>query len=187
MQHCGGGPGANAFGEFGPAGDAQHDLYQALEQWVEKGVAPDKIIAKKFVSEADHTQGVKMTRPLCPYPESAKYKGAGDTDDTANFACSEKLEKVTDSSVKPPRALHSPEPKYSKSAREQGIEGIVVVAITIGSNGQVVDPKVVRPLEPSLDAIAIETVKTWKFAPATKNGRPVAVMMNVEISYNLRQ
>jgi TonB family protein len=185
MQHCGGGPGANAFGQFGPAGDAQHDLYQALEQWVEKGVAPDKIIAKKFVSEADHTQGVKMTRPLCPYPQSAKYKGTGDTNDAASFVCSEKPVKVADSSIKPPRALRTPEPKYSKSAKEQRIEGIVVVDITIGSNGQVSDPKVVRPLEPSLDANAIEAVKKWEFVPAIKDGRPVAVRMNIEISYKL--
>ncbi len=90
LQHCGGGPGANAFGEFVPAGDAQHDLYQALEQWVEKGLAPDKIIATKYVSDADHTKGVKMTRPLCPYPQSAKYKGTGDTNDAGSFECAKK-------------------------------------------------------------------------------------------------
>ena len=178
MQHCGGGPGANAFGEFGPAGDAQHDLYQALEQWVEKGLAPDKIIAKKFVSEADHTQGVKMTRPLCPYPQSTKYKGTGDTNDAASFACSEKLVKLI-GSVKPPRALYTPEPKYPKGAKKQGI---VVLAATVGSNGRVYDPKVLRSLDPSLDASAIETVKAWKFAPATQDGIPVSVQMNMEIT-----
>lgn len=87
MQHCIGGPGANSFGQFAPAGDAQHDLYQALEQWVEKGTAPDKLIATKHVSEADPSRGVKMTRPLCPYQQSAKYKGTGDTNDAANFEC----------------------------------------------------------------------------------------------------
>jgi TonB family protein len=180
MQHCGGGPGANAFGEFGPAGDAQHDLYQALEQWLEKGVAPDKIIAKKFVSEADHTQGVKMTRPLCPYPQSAEYKGTGDTNDAANFECMEKIVKLT-GSIKPPRALYTPQPKYSTSKRQKS-EGTVVVAVTVGSNGQVSDPKIVRSIEPSIDANVIEAVKTWKFAPATENGFPVAVRMNVEIT-----
>ena len=87
MQHCQGGPGADSFGQFAPAGDAQHDLYQALEQWVEKGAAPDKLIATKYLSDADHSKGAKMTRPLCPYPQSARYKGAGDTNDAASFEC----------------------------------------------------------------------------------------------------
>ncbi len=86
MQHCTGGPGANSFGQFAPAGDAQHDLSQALEQWVEKGTAPDKIVATKYVDD-DHSKGVKFTRPLCPYPQSAKYKGTGDTNDAASFEC----------------------------------------------------------------------------------------------------
>jgi hypothetical protein len=87
LQHCGGGPGANSFGEFTPAGGADHDLYKALEKWVEDGPAPDKIIATKFVNEADHTQGVKMTRPICPYPKTVHYKGTGDTNDAVNFEC----------------------------------------------------------------------------------------------------
>lgn len=88
MQHCGGGPGPNSFGQVvSGEGDARHNLYTALEQWVEKGEAPDKVIATKFVNDQDHAQGVKMTRPLCPYPQAAKYKGTGDTNDEANFVC----------------------------------------------------------------------------------------------------
>ena len=90
MQHCGGGPGPNFFGQFGagPA-DPQRNLRLALEQWVEKGIAPDKIIATKFVNDLDPGQGVKLTRPLCPYPQIAKYNGSGDTNDAANFACAQ--------------------------------------------------------------------------------------------------
>jgi len=89
MQHCGGGPGANAFGENGPVlggKDAQHNISLALEQWVEKGVAPGAVIATKYEND-DQAKGVKMTRPLCPYPQVAKYKGNGDTNDAANFVC----------------------------------------------------------------------------------------------------
>jgi feruloyl esterase len=188
MQHCGGGPGANAFGEFGPAGDAQHDLYQALEQWVEKGVAPDKIIAKKFVSEAEHTQGVKMTRPLCPYPQSAKYKGTGDTNDAANFECVAgplNPGSAPDPSIRPPRALYTPTPNYSKSARKKKIQGTVTISIIIGIDGHIHGVTVVKPLEPSLDTNAIEAAKMWKFEPAVKDGKPVAVQMDVDMSYNL--
>jgi hypothetical protein len=91
VQHCFLGPGPDSFGQFGwsPNGtpnDPQHDMYSALEQWVEKGVAPGTIIATKLES-ASHKAA--MTRPLCPYPQTAKYKGSGDTNDAANFVCAE--------------------------------------------------------------------------------------------------
>jgi feruloyl esterase len=52
-------------------------------------VAPGPIIATKYVNDLDPSQGVKMTRPLCPYPKIAKYKGTGDTNNAANFVCSQ--------------------------------------------------------------------------------------------------
>jgi feruloyl esterase len=93
MQHCGGGPGPNAFGQQGfsaPQPDAQHNIYAALDQWVEKGSAPERIVATKYANDANPAQGVKMTRPLCPYPQVAKYKGTGDNNDEANFVCAKK-------------------------------------------------------------------------------------------------
>ena len=86
MQHCGGGPGPDSFGQYGVAqGDAGHNLGRALEQWVEQGVAPDRIVATKF-KPGTPPEAVR-TRPLCRYPEVAKWKGSGSTDDAANFAC----------------------------------------------------------------------------------------------------
>ena len=83
MQHCSGGPGPDSFGQGTvPHGDAQHDLEAALERWVEQGVAPDKIVASKVKAGA-----VVRTRPLCPYPQVAKWSGSGSTDDAANFTC----------------------------------------------------------------------------------------------------
>jgi feruloyl esterase len=89
MQHCGGGPGPNAFGQDAnsPPSDPEHNIYSALEQWVEKGVAPSQIVATKYVDESNPAKGVRMTRPLCAYPQVAKYKGTGDTNDAANFVC----------------------------------------------------------------------------------------------------
>ncbi|MBL8215789.1 MAG: tannase/feruloyl esterase family alpha/beta hydrolase [Bryobacterales bacterium] len=78
MQHCGGGPGATQIGAAaGSPGDATNNVVLAVEKWVEEGVAPNQIIAK----------GNKRTRPLCPYPKVAKYKGTGSTDEAANFVC----------------------------------------------------------------------------------------------------
>jgi TonB family protein len=187
MQHCGGGPGANSFGQFAPGVDADHDLNQALERWVEKGIAPDKLIATKFIDDKPE-KGVAMTRPLCAYPAAATYTGAGDTNDAANFECSvdaAMARMFKNPSVKAPRALHTPEPKYSKSAKKQGIQGVVTLSAVIGIDGMAHDVKVVKSLEPTLDANAIEAVKTWKFAPATKDGRPVAVEMRLEVDFKL--
>ncbi len=88
MQHCGGGPGPDVFGQYGSSAqyDPQHNMYMALEQWVEKGDAPSEIIAAKLAHGAAGLQ-VKETRPLCVYPQVAKYKGSGDTNDAANFVC----------------------------------------------------------------------------------------------------
>ena len=71
MGHCSGGPGPNRF-----------DMLGALEQWVEKGVAPDRVIASRSTNGK-----VDRTRPLCLYPLVARHKGTGSTDEAANFAC----------------------------------------------------------------------------------------------------
>ena len=71
MAHCGGGEGPNTF-----------DAVSALEQWVEKGQAPDRIVASRM-----RDGKVDRTRPLCPYPQVATYKGTGNTDDAASFVC----------------------------------------------------------------------------------------------------
>ena len=71
MAHCAGGEGPDIF-----------DKLAAMEQWVEKGKAPDQMIA------SHSTNGkIDRTRPLCPYPQVAKYQGAGSQDEAANFIC----------------------------------------------------------------------------------------------------
>lgn len=86
VGHCGGGPGPNQFGQAGGTGDAEHDMVAALERWVERGVAPTHIVATKYVAD-DKTKGVAISRPLCPFPEVAKYKGTGPVTAAASFAC----------------------------------------------------------------------------------------------------
>ena len=88
MQHCFQGPGTDSFGQPGTTvpKDSEHDLQLALEQWVEKGVAPGVIVATRHVDD-DAAKGVQMTRPLCPYPQEAKYKGSGDTNQAESFEC----------------------------------------------------------------------------------------------------
>jgi feruloyl esterase len=91
MTHCYGGPGAPNFGAVGqqipPARDATHDIQSALERWVEKGEAPNELVATKFTDDRPTTRAVQLTRKMCVYPAVAKYKGSGDQNDAANFAC----------------------------------------------------------------------------------------------------
>jgi tannase/feruloyl esterase len=86
MQHCGGGSGTDNFGAAisGTPTDPQHSLQLTIEQWVEKNSAPTTIIATKF---AQGSRTPSMTRPLCAYPQSAKYNGAGDPNSAASFTC----------------------------------------------------------------------------------------------------
>jgi hypothetical protein len=87
MQHCDNGPGADSFGQVGRLAfdDPLHSVDAALELWVEKGTAPAEIIASKYAADGLHA--VTMTRPLCAYPQSAKYKGSGDPNDAGSFVC----------------------------------------------------------------------------------------------------
>jgi feruloyl esterase len=71
MAHCAGGVGPD-----------QNDAVTAIIDWVEHGIAPDRIVAKKIVNGT-----VTRSRPWCPYPQVARYKGAGSTDDADNFEC----------------------------------------------------------------------------------------------------
>jgi feruloyl esterase len=88
MEHCGGGAGPNVFGQFGVgAGDRFHDIDTALEAWVEQGQAPERIVATKYKNGMNPAGGMERTRPLCPFPQAAKWSGSGSTDDAANFQC----------------------------------------------------------------------------------------------------
>lgn len=91
MEHCGDGPGADNFG-FAPGlppdePDPSRNMTTALERWVEHGTAPSAIVATKYNTPDNPSSGVKFTRPLCPYPQVARYKGAGSENDAASFAC----------------------------------------------------------------------------------------------------
>ena len=91
MGHCYAGVGASNFGGVGqqrpPVRDGAHDLVVALEDWVERGIAPREFVATKYVSSDPTTSVVQFQRRLCMHPAVAKYKGAGDPNDAASFIC----------------------------------------------------------------------------------------------------
>ncbi|MBC7925621.1 MAG: tannase/feruloyl esterase family alpha/beta hydrolase [Bryobacteraceae bacterium] len=87
MLHCNGGPGANTFGQFGPPqSDPRRDLAAAVERWVEQGVPPDRITATKYKND-DRADDIVATRPICPWPQVAKWTGIGSSSDAINFVC----------------------------------------------------------------------------------------------------
>jgi feruloyl esterase len=71
MNHCQGGPGTDTF-----------DKVAAIEEWIARGTAPAQIVASHSTSGT-----VDRTRPLCPYPQVAVYKGTGSTDEASSFSC----------------------------------------------------------------------------------------------------
>jgi feruloyl esterase len=89
MQHCAGGAGPDEFGASTLWNPDPHDnVRTALELWVEKGTAPAAIIATKAADGSPGSAAAQeMTRPLCPFPQVAKYKGSGDTKAAESFVC----------------------------------------------------------------------------------------------------
>lgn len=85
MGHCGGGIGPNQLGTGGGQNpDPEKDILSALERWVEKGIAPEKLIG---TGKATDDPFKTLTRPICPFPQTAVYRGSGDPNLESSFQC----------------------------------------------------------------------------------------------------
>jgi TonB family protein len=87
--------------------------------------------------------------------------------------------------VTAPKPLYTPDPKYDKSARKAKYQGICVLSLIVGPDGTPRDVRVTRALGEGLDVKAVEAVSKWRFEPATKDGKPVASFINVEVTFRL--
>ncbi|HEY3930177.1 MAG TPA: energy transducer TonB [Candidatus Koribacter sp.] len=87
--------------------------------------------------------------------------------------------------VSAPRALNTPDPEYSEEARKAKYQGTCILWLIVGPDGHPRDVKVARSLGMGLDQKAIDAVKKWTFEPAMKDGKPVAVQINVEVNFRL--
>jgi TonB family protein len=87
--------------------------------------------------------------------------------------------------VSAPRAIYAPDPEYSEEARKAKYQGTVVLWMIVGPDGRPRDIRVARSAGMGLDEKALETVRTWRFEPARRDGQPVAVQINVEVSFRL--
>jgi TonB family protein len=87
--------------------------------------------------------------------------------------------------INAPRVTYQPDPEYSEQARKSKYSGEVLLSLIVGPDGVPRNIKSLAPLGEGLDEKAIDAVKTWKFEPATKEGKPVAVQIMVEVSFRL--
>src|SRR5215813_1639611 len=90
-----------------------------------------------------------------------------------------------DSGVSAPRPIYSPEPEFSEEARKAKYQGVVGLNVVVGPDGRIHSAQVAKSLGMGLDEKAIETVRLWKFDPAKKDGRPVAVAVYIEVDFHL--
>jgi TonB family protein len=87
--------------------------------------------------------------------------------------------------VSPPKALYAPDPEYSEEARKARYQGTVVLWLVVDTNGLPQRIRVQRSLGKGLDEQAVAAVQRWRFEPSKKDGKPVPVMINVEVNFRL--
>ena len=87
--------------------------------------------------------------------------------------------------VSPPRTIYAPEPEFSEEARKAKYQGVCTLGLVVGADGRPRNIRVLNSLGMGLDEKAIETVKTWKFEPAMKDGHPVNVEIAIEVDFHL--
>jgi TonB family protein len=87
--------------------------------------------------------------------------------------------------VTAPVPVYTADPPYTGVARGQKIQGTVMLQIIVDSSGLPQNVEVIKPLGYGLDQNAVETVRQYRFKPALKDGKPVAVYMTVAINFRL--
>ncbi len=87
--------------------------------------------------------------------------------------------------VTAPRVIFAPDPEFSEEARKAKFQGTVVLFVVVGTDGRAHDVRVIRSLGMGLDEKALEVIGQWRFEPGRKDGNPVAVQVNVEVSFRL--
>jgi TonB family protein len=84
-----------------------------------------------------------------------------------------------------PKAVYQPNPDYAERPRRKKLQGVVVLSMIVSADGTVRDPQVTQSLDKDLDKKAVECVKKWRYEPATKDGKPVAMRVAVEVDFRL--
>jgi TonB family protein len=139
-----------------------------LDQPLNSAEEAEAILNRVFFLEGDSKEHVK--------PEFRRVDAITST---------EPIYKIKKGEVLPPHATYTPEPRFSEAARQAKFQGTVILQIVVDKTGHVARIRLERALGYDLDDNAMEGVKVWRFDPATQNGQPVAIVMNIEVSFNL--
>lgn len=135
------------------------------------------------LSSADDAQAI-LDRVFFPELKAAPYSQPEYRRPDQDLGAGQNIQHVG-SGVSAPKAIYAPDPDFSDQARKAKYQGTVVMNVLIDATGRVARIKLTRPLGMGLDEKAMEKITTWKFNPATRDGQPVAVEVNVEVSFNL--
>jgi periplasmic protein TonB len=90
--------------------------------------------------------------------------------------------------VTSPVLIKEVKPSYTEGAMRRRIEGVVEVSAVVLADGTVDDDvRVTRSLDEELDQEAVKATRQWQFRPGTKDGKPVAVQVNIELTFTLKR
>jgi TonB family protein len=115
-----------------------------------------------------------------PRPEPPKLNSSINAPDQSY---EETVHRVSESGMIPPQATYQPEPGISEASLKGGGHGIVDISLIVGSDGSPRDLRIICSSIPDSDQNAVDAVRQWKFLPATKDGKPVPVAIQVEVSF----
>jgi len=97
----------------------------------------------------------------------------------------DKVHRVGEPGMTPPFVVSKVEPQYTHEAKEEKIQGTVVMRMVIDQNGRAQDIEIVRSLDEGLDQSAVDAVSEWQFGPAKKDGKPVRCLATIEVNFRL--
>jgi len=92
-----------------------------------------------------------------------------------------------DASITRPVPLDTPRAHYTETARRAGIQGVVIIEAVINEKGRVEDTRILKGLPMGLDQKAVEAVSSWRFKPATREGKPVKVFHVLVVKFDLKR
>ncbi len=120
-----------------------------------------------------------QTGNVRPESSSTLSTSSADFSEDQTFA---QFQRVTPD-MKPPKAMSAPDPKFPDLLPDAQQQGTVVMLVGINAKGRVEAVRVLRSDEHAFEAAAVDTVKKWRFRPATKNGQAVPVQVTVEMKF----
>ena len=89
--------------------------------------------------------------------------------------------------IQPPKVRRRVEPVYPPSVREMEVQGVGIFELILNEKGHVCSIRTLRGLHPKIDQAIVEAVRQWTFAPASRNGKPVAVAYVITVNIDLRR